>query len=143
MEFYLRQPVPHFLTSWHPRRWCACQIGWTGVPSHPWQRPGNSERLEQRTLPRRCFPASSRPAWNCPAPLPRAPPAASFPSSIERGWGGVGGGGAGTELRAWTLCGEGNEQAKKRHAFRTWEDLNLSFGSDLRAPWLWARNEAT
>lgn len=133
MEFYLRQPIPHFLTSWHPRSWCACQIGWTGVPSHPWQRPGNSERLEQRTLPRRCFPASSRPAWNCPTHLPLAPPAASFPASLERGEVG----------RGLTECldtvWKGNEQVKKGHALRTWKDLNLSFGSDLRAPWLWAR----
>lgn len=48
-----------------------------------------------------------------------------------------------TELSGWALCEKGNEQVKEGHAVRTWEDLNLSFGSDLRAPWLWARNEAT
>lgn len=84
MEFYLRQPLLHFLTSWHPRCACACQIGWAEVTSHPWHKAGNSEPFGTKNSALKVFSSTSGPAWSCPAPPGQASPIISFPALMNK-----------------------------------------------------------
>ena len=84
MEFYLRQPIPHFLTG-RPRSWRACQIGGAEVPSRLWQKSGNSESLGTKNSAPKVFSSITLASLELSHSPSTGTPCCLFPALLRQG----------------------------------------------------------